>query len=164
MRTFAWDSKYILHQPELDAQHKKLFSLMRELQLETYGEVSAELLIERIVEIQCFCYEHFSLEESLMRGHKANLPMYDEHVAQHANFLAVTNGFVLRIKSEGAKLAHEVCSYFGAWLVSHIYTMDKRTFSAIQALEAFNPVASFERGFELEVQEMGTYQSDIERK
>ncbi len=148
MRTFAWDSKYLLGIPELDEQHKRLFIILRELQLEAYGEISSAFLVEKISELQCYCYEHFAAEETYMLGYKAHLPMMEEHIAQHENFMAVTNGFTLRVKTEGAKLAHELCAYLGAWLVSHIYTMDKRTFSAIQALEASNPVAGFERGFE----------------
>ncbi len=162
MRTFAWDSKYLLGIPELDNQHKKLFIILRELQLECYGDTSMEFLIEKITEIQCYCYEHFAAEEVLMRTHRANLPMMEEHLAQHANFIAVTNGFALRVKTEGSKLAHELCAYLGAWLVSHIYTMDKRTFSAVRALEDSNPVAGFERGYGFESETTLGYQNTQE--
>ncbi len=164
MRTFVWDVKYALGVAELDAQHKRLFAVLRELQLESYGDISGEDLADKISQMQCYCYEHFIAEESHMRMYTAQLPMLEEHIAQHENFLAVTNAFAIRAKVEGTQIAHEVCSYLGSWLVSHIYTMDKRTFAAIQALDASNPVASFERPYDFDTEAMVRHKGKIEHE
>ncbi len=164
MRTFVWDAKYALGVPELDAQHKRLFGVLRELQLESYGDVTAESLAEKISEMQCYCYEHFTAEESIMCMYKAHLPMLEEHVAQHENFIAVTNAFAVRAKVEGPQIAHEVCSYLGSWLVSHMYTMDTRTFAAIHALDASNPVASFERPYDFDTEALVRHKGKVENE
>ncbi len=161
MRRFDWEAKYTLNVPEIDAQHQKLFFLLRGLQLDAH-ELTGQALAEKISELQCYCYEHFVTEENFMIEHKTDLPMFDEHVGQHKNFIAVTNGFIMRAKSEGSAVAQEACAYFGSWLVSHIYTMDKRTFAALQALDASNPVAHFERAYNFDIESVARHKGKME--
>ncbi len=136
MRTFVWDAKYALGRPELDKQHMRLFTMLRELQLASYDDMSPEFLHEKIRELQFYCYEHFSFEERAMEPYKDFLSMYEEHIQQHAHFFAVTQSFAYRAKVEGVGITKEVCEFLGSWLTSHIYTMDKLTFAAIGGVES----------------------------
>ncbi len=134
MRTFVWEAKYALGEPDLDAQHKRLFVLLRELQLEIYGQVTPEFVLEKVNEMLNYFHEHITAEEALMEPFSALLPMYYEHKEQHANFFTVTNAFARRVKLEGADVSKELCEFLGTWLTSHIFTMDKQTFAAMHGL------------------------------
>ncbi len=134
MRTFVWEAKYALGEPDLDAQHRRLFVMLRELQLEIYGQVSPEFVVAKVNEMLAYFHEHITAEEALMEPFSAILPMYLEHKEQHAQFFAAVNVFASRAKTEGGDIAKELCEFLGSWLVAHIYTMDKKTFAAMHGL------------------------------
>ncbi len=134
MNVPLWSDKYAVGVQKVDEQHRGLFNLLRVLQLESYGDMSTEFLHSKIQEMQFYCYEHFCEEETLMGPYKLVLPMYEDHLLQHADFFTVTQGFAARIDTEGVGLAKDMCEFLGAWLTAHICNMDKATFAAIEIL------------------------------
>ncbi len=134
MRTYVWSDDYSVGEPEIDAQHKRIFTALREFQLDLYGEVNPIVVKERIVELQAYCLEHFAAEAAYFTPYQDQLDIYDVHVQQHEKFVVDTNVFARRAETEGAELVKELCLFLSEWLVNHILHTDKQTFLALHAL------------------------------
>ncbi len=135
MRTYVWSEHYTVGHEDIDSQHKALFVALRELQLETYGKVEPVLVVSKIRQMQEYCLMHFAAEKALLEPHKERLPLYEDHMAQHAIFVEKTNAFAMRAETEGGALVQEMCDFLSDWLVNHILHMDKQCFVVLQALE-----------------------------
>ncbi len=136
MRTVLWDEKYAIGEAEIDSQHKELFMALRELQLELYGVARQDVVMDKISILQQYCLHHFKAEMALMAPYAEQLPMYKEHMAEHAKFAQVTVDFTKRVDAEGVGIIKELCEFIIDWLLNHIMHMDKKTFDAIRELSA----------------------------
>ncbi len=135
MRIFIWNETYATHEADIDAQHKELFTLLRELQLELYAEIQLQDLQDKIQKLRMYCLKHLEDEMQLIKPYADSLPMYNDHVMQHKAFVEKVDTFAARIEKEGTEIAHELCQYISDWLAKHITNMDIITFKAIQALQ-----------------------------
>ncbi len=136
MRTFVWNDEYAVGEAEIDAQHRKLFTSLRELQLELYGDVKPEIVVEKIIELEEYCFKHFTAEVEIFKPYADRLPMYAEHMRQHKEFAETVDTFAKRASIEGTAVTQELCEYIGMWLAKHIINMDKETFIAVRNLES----------------------------
>ncbi len=136
MREYLWNDKYSTGNTEIDAQHRQIFSMLREFQLAFYDKVSDDLVLEKINELQVYVVEHFSLEQQEMAPFKDQLVLYAEHMQHHELLIETVTVFMQRFHKEGASIAQEMYDVLGLWLDTHIKDMDIKTFEAIRALKA----------------------------
>ncbi len=135
MNTYVWSDYYSVGHEVIDAQHKELFVALRELQLETYGEVDAAFVVSKIKQLQAYCLHHFSSEKAAFEPYKDRMEFYEAHMAQHEDFVQKTHVFAQRAEVEGGALIEELCEFLSTWLVNHIVHMDKQCFAMIQDLQ-----------------------------
>ncbi len=135
MRTYIWSDALSLGIPDIDAQHKEIFTALRELHLQLYDEVSVEELNEKLVQINQYRIEHFKTEETLMHAHKEHLLHYAEHIAAHREFDKGFEELVNRIPTEGSDIAREVYDFLGRWLYVHINGLDREMSEQLKNLD-----------------------------
>ncbi len=135
MRIFMWNNSYTTHELSIDAQHKELFTLLRELQLELYAEVQLKDVQDKIQKLHMYCLKHLEEEMQLISPYADSLPMYNDHVMQHKLFVEKIAVFTERIEKEGTEVAKDLCQFISDWLANHIASMDIKTFEAIRALQ-----------------------------
>ncbi len=135
MRTYMWSEQFAVGESEIDAQHKNLFEAIRELQLEMYGEVQPAVVVEKVLQLQQYSVGHFASEQALFEPYKDLLPMYKDHMAQHASFVEITNSFASRAQIEGEAMVGEMHDFLNKWLIGHIINMDQVTFEALHKLK-----------------------------
>ncbi len=135
MREYLWNEKYSTGNANIDAQHRRIFDMLRDFQLAFYDEVSEKLVLEKINDLQVYVVEHFSLEQQEMEPFKDQLVLYAEHMQHHELLIETVGVFMERFHKEGASIAQEMYSVLGMWLDTHIKDMDIKTFEAIKALK-----------------------------
>jgi len=119
-----WSSIYETGNPDVDAEHKEIFSLVGKLG----GASSAdrkEKLEGAIDFLTNYVTRHFAHEERLMD--ESAYPKSAEHKGQHKAFAQEAVKFKQRILSEGdsLNLSLEVNKTIVEWLTAHIMNSDK---------------------------------------
>lgn len=118
----AWQDSFALGLPEIDDQHKALFSLMNRLWSALVLKAGAEELLEIIGELEHYTISHFAAEETFMRV--TRYPRFLEHKQAHDKFverLALEKSNLAGGKVIGIALLH----FLKDWLVNHILIQDK---------------------------------------
>ncbi len=136
MNKYAWDVKYSVGHEKIDAQHRKIFGILREIQLAFYENIDSKLVLAIIKDLQLFVIEHFSLEEGEMLPYKDKLPTYAEHIQQHLLLVYSVNVLMEHFQQDGAKMAEELYEVLQMWLKAHIQDMDMKTFKIINTIKA----------------------------
>ncbi len=131
MQAFILDDEYVVGHEEIDAQHQRLFGLVRELRLELYDDTAPELIVQKLKEMQVYAAEHFTSEVKFMEKYKDILPFYEQHLMEHEKFVRKTHEFLRRMEIEGFGIAHEVLVFLENWLKVHVLFMDKKCFDII---------------------------------
>lgn len=118
----AWQDSFALGLPEIDDQHKTLFSLMNRLWSALVLKAGTEELLDIIGELEHYTISHFAAEETFMRV--TQYPRFIEHKQAHDKFverLAVEKANLASGKVIGIALLH----FLKDWLVNHILIQDK---------------------------------------
>jgi len=119
-----WSNIYETGNPDVDAEHKEIFSLVGKL-----GGSSAadrkEKLEAAIDFLTNYVVRHFAHEERLMD--QSAYPKAAEHKGQHKAFAQEAVKFKQKILSEGdsLNLSLEVNKTIVDWLTAHIMNSDK---------------------------------------
>ncbi len=135
MRLHISEEEYIVGYAEIDEEHRNVFKMLRELQLELYDNSEPELVKEKIFEMQSYAEKHFCDEVRIMAPYKAQIPFYAEHLQEHKSFIDTTNAFKERMQVEGFGIAEEVLAYLDAWFKNHILSMDKKSFDIVNDIQ-----------------------------
>ena len=123
MAVFEWNESYSVKVGILDAQHKKLFQIVQELQdamKAGHGKDKASDVLRRLIEYTVY---HFSAEEKLMENHA--YPTLAEHRAEHK---ALTDK-VIQFKKDyeaGNGSILPLMTFLQDWLKHHILTVDQK--------------------------------------
>lgn len=121
---FEWDDNYKVGIREIDEQHKKLFSLMRELhEAATVGK--ARTIVEKVLTgVVAYTKMHFGTEENLMRVHE--YPDYLKHKRMHDELVKQANELLEKCKANALSISVEVLQFLNSWIAHHISETDKK--------------------------------------
>jgi hemerythrin len=119
MVTFAWNNRYCIGDPSVDAQHSYLFTLAGEL----VESKDKETLTRNAMKLFRYVREHFNYEEALMR--EVDYPEEErrEHVALHDQLISHLTAICQRINL-GCWTPEELEVFMNSWLLGHIVDVD----------------------------------------
>lgn len=120
-----WTSSLAVGVAPIDAQHRELFRMAREL-TEAVEAGRADTEIDRVLEfIERYVHIHFALEERVMNSRR--YPGYDQHKAEHEAFLGETQAFRRRLATGASRrdIALALSARLTTWLTAHISQTDR---------------------------------------
>lgn len=123
MPHIEWDESLLIGVEEIDDQHKRMFTLINELQDELSAGHGA-VVIYRILNLMIqYVQYHFSTEELYMK--QIGYPSYDEHKREHVVFIEHIRLFKHKHKQSSPLLAREIITYLEIWYIEHIVHVDR---------------------------------------
>ncbi|MDE2367546.1 MAG: hemerythrin family protein [Burkholderiales bacterium] len=127
MQVFAWQAGYEVGDPEVDDQHRHLFTLANHVLAAT----GRSALAHAAVQLHDYVREHFGNEEGLMR--RVNYPERSLHEALHDELIARLNAISSAVAA-GAGSREELRQFLSHWLLGHIATQDSRLCAYVRAV------------------------------
>lgn len=112
----TWRDAFKINLPEIDNEHKHLFSLVARLELANIGPTIDELLT--------YVVTHFSHEQQLMET--SGYPAFDEHLKLHEQFSGAVADFLGAGDEWTAERVEDLRKFLNRWLIGHIMTHDLR--------------------------------------
>jgi hemerythrin len=136
MGRFKWTSAHSVYLPEIDAEHRAIFSLGDELQkgLETGTELSD--LRPTLVNLMATAEAHFKHEERIMKA--AHYNAYAWHKKQHDAVRWRVRRLVKRIDAGQPVAAAELLEFLSDWLKTHTQVSDRMMGAYIRNVLRFN--------------------------
>src|SRR3990167_2094151 len=111
-----WRDGFKINIPEVDREHRHLFTLVRALDVDSVDQTVEELL-EYVV-------THFSNEQDLME--KSGYPAFEQHLKLHEEFGAQVADFLGNGDPWSEARVQELRRFLNKWLIGHIMTHDLR--------------------------------------
>jgi len=111
-----WRDGFKINIPQVDEEHRRLFDLVRALNLASVDKTIEELL--------GYVVTHFSNEQALME--KSGYPAFDQHLKLHEDFGAHVADFLGSGDEWSEERVQELRRFLNKWLIGHIMTHDLR--------------------------------------
>lgn len=111
-----WRDAFKVHIAQVDAEHHRLFDIIRALDLSTIDETISDLLD--------YVVTHFTNEQALME--KSGYPAFEQHLRLHEEFGARVAEFLGSGDEWTEERVHELRRFLNKWLIGHIMTHDLR--------------------------------------
>lgn len=127
MPRLEWDNKYSLGIPVFDEQHKELFEYINELRDIMMGTKSDDMIENTFKSILNFTMTHFLDEEIFL--FKNQYPDYEQHKAEHDNFMNEVKGLYVQSKAERSNskiISAEITGILTEWIQEHIVITDRK--------------------------------------
>jgi hemerythrin len=122
--SIVWSDEFATGIDIIDNQHQRLFTYFQDIEqcIAAQDIASVEQLCRGLID---YAVSHNSFEESLME--KADYPMFEAHHRVHEAFKKRAHGYLERIDSgaEPLKIAREMRTDIGLWLINHIKHEDQ---------------------------------------
>jgi len=115
----GWNARYELGIEVLDAEHRRLFDLVHQVQAVAEGEGGSLSLLSALQELMDFAILHFQTEEKLMEEH--DFSTAGLHRKAHERLLRELREFsrrMSRVPVSGVRASVE--DFLGKWLVEHV--------------------------------------------
>jgi len=122
---FSWKPEYTVAVQRFDSEHKKLFSLLNELN-DAMSAGQARFVVGRILhELANYTRTHFAAEVTAMR--RTDFSGIGEHIAEHEALAAKVDAFVAEYEAGNTQLISVDLLYFlRDWLEKHILETDRK--------------------------------------
>jgi hemerythrin-like metal-binding protein len=132
MALFEWKDEYSVSVKRFDGEHKKLFSLLNELN-EAMTRGQGRLVISKVLqELLTYTRVHFAAEESAMRMVAfSGLP---SHTAEHRLLTEKVEQFAADFSKGNACITIDVLYFLRDWLQNHILATDRKYREALQEM------------------------------
>lgn len=131
MSLFEWKSEYSVSVERFDSEHKKLFSLINQLNDAMkvgQGRGKARHILEELAEYtRC----HFEAEETAMR--QASFSGLEEHIAEHCSLAGQLTELFAELDSNSGRLPMRLLLFLSSWLLDHIRVCDRKYIDALNA-------------------------------
>ncbi len=124
MPYLTWNDKYSVNVPEMDEQHKKLFSLVNSMYDAMHAGKGRDIVGTVIAEFVDYTDYHFKAEEALLRLHA--YPGYDDHKEMHDRLVREARRIKEAFDSGNTPTAIEVMLVLTNWLNMHILEQDRK--------------------------------------
>jgi hemerythrin-like metal-binding protein len=122
MTLLAWDASLETRIPHIDAQHRKLFSLINDLDMAVEDGTGGLLISYVLQELVRYVKEHFEDEEQLML--RRRFPELVAHRKEHDLFTTRLKEISATFQ-DGDALSSSILEFLKAWLVNHIRQTDQ---------------------------------------
>lgn len=124
MALFAWDNSYSVSVAQFDAQHKKLFRLINDLNDAMTTGKGQMALRRTLQELVAYTSTHFAAEEAAMVW--TAYPDLEAHRLEHEKLKAKVLEFTREFESGMTQISVDVLFFLRDWLMNHIATTDKK--------------------------------------
>lgn len=122
MGLFEWKDKYSVNVKRFDGDHKKLFSLMNELN-EAMAKGRGRFIVQDVLlQLLDYTKQHFAVEEAAMRS--AGVENLTEHIALHRDLTAKVQKYADDYSNGNTSITIDVLYFLNDWLTKHILTVD----------------------------------------
>jgi hemerythrin len=111
-----WRDGFRINIPQVDAEHRHLFALVKALNLQSVDKTLEELLD--------YVVTHFSNEQALMEA--SGYPAFEQHLKLHEEFSAFVGEFLSGADVWTEDRIQELRRFLNKWLIGHILTHDMR--------------------------------------
>jgi len=119
---FEWTDAYSVSVLRFDTEHKKLFSLINELN-DAMAEKRGRFVIVRVLqELSEYARWHFRGEESAMR--RSGYAALEQHIAEHRVFTSKVAQFYAECGENRVDIPIDVLLFLSDWLRKHILKTD----------------------------------------
>ncbi len=118
-----WKPEYEIGIGVVDYQHRKLVTLIADLQEYRQKDEFTDDILDIILEELCnYTRYHFSTEEKYME--QLNYPVLEEHKVKHENFVKKIEDLKNRFQAREKNVRGELEDFLLQWLVNHIAQED----------------------------------------
>ncbi len=124
MAFIEWNDKFSVNIKEVDAQHKKLVSMINELYDAMKAGRGSDITGKILSGLIQYVGTHFATEERLMSAH--NYPGYQAHKSEHQKFSQKASELQKEFQKGVPVLTVELFSFLKDWLQGHILNADKK--------------------------------------
>jgi hemerythrin len=121
---FEWNNSYSVQIGSIDAQHRVLFGIAKELQTAMsagQGRAVIGRILDRLLQ---YTAVHFSHEERLMKMHA--YPAFEQHKTEHEALQQKVAEFQAEFAAGRATVTVQVLTFLKKWLESHIQGSDQQ--------------------------------------
>ncbi len=123
MNRLEWRDEYLIHELEVDNEHKHLFAIAQQAFQIVEPSKKREKVKQIIHELSHYTHEHFEHEELFMQ--RIGYPMLDEHKIQHQQIIAEMTLFIHKIPTmKLSQIEKELALFIDQWIVHHIADAD----------------------------------------
>jgi len=129
MTLLAWDESLETRIPHIDAQHRKLISLINDLDQAVQDGTGGLLVSYVLQELIRYVKDHFEDEEQLML--RRRFPDLTAHRKEHDLFASRLNEIHTTFQ-DGDALSSNILDFLKDWLVNHIRRTDQAYAAFIQ--------------------------------
>jgi hemerythrin len=124
MELITWSKVYETGHPVVDGQHRNLFKLINNLNLDL-SDKEANLAFSDAIEIlSVYVGTHFKTEEDLMKS--IAYPDYDFHKQEHDNLKEQSEKLIKLFRLGKVDLTATISKFLSDWLKHHIQEIDKK--------------------------------------
>lgn len=127
----TWKNEYSVGIESIDNDHKKLLSLINNLQTAAHYQTGETFEKQALDDLVDYTKYHFSREEQLMREN--DYPDYDLHKAEHIRMIEKVSNYLSLYNEKGHEALAEIADYLSDWLIHHINGTDQRYSSHLRA-------------------------------
>jgi len=123
MALLTWDNKYSVGINEIDIQHKKLFTLVNDLNEAMRVGKGKDVLSKILSGLIDYTKTHFATEERLMKIHSYNDSV--KHKVEHDKLTRQVLDFQKSFNEGKLAMSLEIMNFLKKWLEEHIFKSDK---------------------------------------
>jgi hemerythrin len=123
MMKIIWQPSYSVGVKLIAAQHKKLFSILNNLQ-DGMNDSNPAVLENIIFDLKAYVKFHFGQEEEYFK--KFNYEDAPNHLKQHRFYVEKINELHGRYLKNESNVADEILSFLNDWILNHIQIIDKK--------------------------------------
>lgn len=118
-----WKDEYSVGIDSIDQQHKKLLSLINQLQTAVDYSTGEEFEREALDELVDYTKTHFTYEEGLLKDN--DYPDFVPHKAQHEEMIKEVEKVLAEYEKDHDAAMRNAADYLKEWLINHINGTDK---------------------------------------
>ncbi len=121
---FQWNDSYSVKVYAMDAQHRRLFEIVRELydaMRSGHGKDVAGGVLRRLID---YTVNHFAAEEKLMKEN--GYPALAAHCVEHRALEAKVVAFKKDFDTGSNTITPELMKFLQNWLTTHILSVDQK--------------------------------------
>jgi hemerythrin len=134
MELITWNKSYETGHPIIDGQHKKLFSLVNQLN-KAIEEKHTKLILADIIEkLSDYVATHFKTEEEIMIANK--FPSFELHKKQHEELKEQAFKLIKLFNLSTIDLSATISKFLSDWLKDHILEKDVKMISWLKEKSA----------------------------
>ena len=123
---FDWKEEYLIHVPEIDAQHQKLFMMVKVMHGYVESQGSHIIMKNFLNEIIKYTETHFAYEEEYIASLNCPASYLEEEKVLHAQLIDQVKNFNKEYQRTHKIFVPELIRFFIDWLANHIVRVDSQ--------------------------------------